>query len=198
MGRALAETAASLGCSERTLRRYVNAGVLRGRRVTPKGLEISREEERYLQSHWTLLNALNRVLRTERDIRLAVLFGSTAVGEDSADSDVDVLVSHRRPGALPLAGVASRLGRALGKRAHIVSLEQARTSPSLLADIVEEGRPLLDRDDVWPKVLADRGDILAHASQEDRAITARAVAAIAGARATARRGSASRRGRQGS
>lgn len=182
MGQALADTAASLGCSERTLRRYVNAGALRGRRVTPKGLEISHEEERYLQSHWTLLTTLNRALRTERDVRLAVLFGSTAVGEDGSDSDVDVLVSHRRSGALPLAGLASRLGRALGKRAHVVGFEQARMSPSLLADIVEEGRPLLDRDGVWPGVLVERDKILACAAAEEQAIAARAAQAIVAAR----------------
>jgi predicted nucleotidyltransferase len=182
MGQALAETAASLGCSERTLRRYVNGGALRGRRMTPKGLEISREEERYLESHWALLSALTRALRTERDVRLAVLFGSSAVGEDGVDSDVDVLVSHRRTGPLSLAGLASRLGRALGKRAHVVSLEQARTSPSLLADIVKEGRPLLDRDCLWPEVLADGDHIMAGAAREERAIATRAAEAIAQAR----------------
>jgi predicted nucleotidyltransferase len=182
MGQALGHTADELGCSERTLRRYIGGGLLHGRRVGYQGTELSDEEARYLNSHWALLHKLKAALRTERDVRLAVLFGSTAVGEDEPDSDVDVLVVHRRPEQRALAGLRLRLRRALDKPVHVVSLDQARDSPSLFADILQEGRPLIDRDGMWVKLSAQAGDVLAQAAQEDRATATNARNAIAEAR----------------
>lgn len=185
MGQALADTAMELGCSERTLRRYVNEGVLRGRRITAQ-LEFSSGEESYLRSHWTLLKTLKRTLRTERDVRLAVLFGSTATGDDRASSDVDVLIAHRRAGQRPLAGVRLRLRRVLGKPVHVVSLEQAHTSPSLLADILREGRVLIDRDGLWHELTSQYDNVLARAAHEEQASAASAREAVAAARARIR------------
>jgi predicted nucleotidyltransferase len=186
MGQALGHTASDLGCSERTLRRYIGDGLLRGRRVAYRSLELSSEEARYLRSHWTLLHALKAALRTERDVRLVVLFGSTAVGEDEPASDVDVLIAHRRSGPRPLAGLRLRLRRALGRPVHVVSLEQAQDSPSLLADILQEGRPLIDRDGLWGALSAQADDVLAQAAHEDRATATSALDAIAEARARLR------------
>jgi hypothetical protein len=66
---------------------------------------------------------------------------------------------------------------------HVVSLEQAQTSPSLLADILQEGRPLIDRDGLWPTLQAQRNDVLAEAIREEHATAADAHATIAAARA---------------
>ena len=186
MGQALGHTADELGCSERTLRRYVGEGLLHGRRIGYQGTELSDEEARYLSSHWALLHKLKAALRTEREVRLAVLFGSTAVGEDEPDADIDVLVVHRRPEQRALAGLRLRLRRALKKSVHVVSLDQAQGSPSLLADILQEGRPLIDRDGIWGKLRAQTSNVLAQATQEDRVTTANALNAIAEARARLR------------
>ena len=183
IGQNLGHTAKELGCSERTLRRYVNDGLLHGRRITSLGLELSSEETRYLRNHWTLLHTLKAALRTERDVRLAVLFGSTAVGEDQRSSDVDMLIAQCRPGPRPMAGLKQRLSRVLKQPVHLVGLEQAHGSPSLLADIVCEGRPLLDRDGLWSELNSEADDILARAAHEDRAVAASAFGAIAEARA---------------
>ena len=182
MGRTLGVTAQSLGCSERTLRRYASDGLLRGRRLGPKRLELPAEEEAYARTHWPVLNGLRRALRTERDVRLAVLFGSTATGEDEADSDIDLFVVHRRPSLRGLMGLQLRLSRALGRRVQVVSAERAEASPSLLADILHEGRVLLDRDRRWNEVLERRDEVLAAAEREQQ-VTARAARqAIADAR----------------
>jgi predicted nucleotidyltransferase len=183
MGQALGHTADELGCSERTLRRYIGASLLRGRRVATRGIELSMEEADYLRNHWALLHALKGALRTERDIRLAVLFGSTALGEDQPDSDVDLLIGHRRSGSRPLAGVRSRLRHTLDKPVHLVSLEQARDAPSLLADVLKEGRPLVDRDGLWSHLNTEADDILARATKENRDVAANALNAVAEARA---------------
>ncbi len=182
MGRVLADTAIDLGCSERTLRRYVNDGVLRGRRVASQ-LELSSEEESYARSHWTLLKTLKGALRSERDVRLAVLFGSTAVGEDHPGSDVDLLIAHRRHEQHALASLRLRLQDAVGKPVHVIGLDQAQSAPSLLADVLAEGRMLIDRDDLWVELINQYDSVLASAVQEENISAANARDAILAARA---------------
>lgn len=182
MGLALDASAKKVGCSERTLRRHINVGLLRGRRIAGGQLELSREEEDYLRGHWTLLSKLMAVLRTERDVRLAVLFGSTATGEDTPVSDVDLLIAHRRTGAMTQVDLSIRLRRALGTPVDVVMLEQAETQPSLLADVLREGRVLIDRDDLWDALQQRRDEILAAGGREEELIMTRARAAVAEAR----------------
>jgi predicted nucleotidyltransferase len=181
MGLVLNESAVRFGCSERTLRRYINGGMLRGRRVARGQLELSHAEENYLRGHWTLLSKLMEALRTERDVRLAVLFGSTATGEDTPVSDVDLLIVHRRPEWQAQAGLRRRLRRALGTPVDIVALEQAEARPSLLADVLREGRVLIDRDDLWSALQQRREEILAAGAREDELTMAGARAAVAAA-----------------
>ncbi len=182
MSLVLHNSAARLGCSERTLRRYINGGMLHGRRVARGQLELSQAEEAYLRGHWTLLSKLMEALRTERDVRLAVLFGSTATGEDTPVSDVDLLIAHRRPEWRAQAGVQRRLRRVLGTPVDLVTLEQAEAQPSLLADVLREGRVLIDRDDLWSALQQRREEILAAGTREDEQTMARAHAAVAAAR----------------
>jgi predicted nucleotidyltransferase len=182
MGLALARSAQKVGCNERTLRRYIDSGLLRGRRVAGGELELSHAEEAYLRGHWALISKLMGALRTERDVRLAVLFGSTATGEDSPVSDVDLLVVHRRAEGMAHAGLRLRLRRALGIRVDTVTLAQAEAQPSLLADVMREGRVLIDRDDLWDSLQRRRDQILAAGAREDDLVMARARATLAAAR----------------
>jgi predicted nucleotidyltransferase len=177
MGRALAETAQALDCSERTLRRYINDGLLRGRRLHRLRFELPPPEERYARSHWRLLHGLRAALRTERDVRLAVLFGSAATGEDREGSDVDLLVVHRREDELALAASSRRLSDSLERRLHLVRLQDARSSAALLADVLTEGRVVVDRDDLWPALQDERAHVLELAAREDERTLALAHAA---------------------
>ncbi|HZL48898.1 MAG TPA: nucleotidyltransferase domain-containing protein [Solirubrobacteraceae bacterium] len=181
MGWILGESAKRTGCSERTLRRYINGGLLRGRRVAGGQLELSHAEETYLRGHWTLLSKLMAALRTERDVRLAVLFGSTATGEDTPISDVDLLIVHRRSGVMAQVDLRMRLRSALGTPVDVVMLEQAEAQPPLLADVLREGRVLIDRDDLWGALQQRRDEILAAGAREDELIMTRAHAALAAA-----------------
>jgi predicted nucleotidyltransferase len=183
MGRGLSRTALTLGCSERTLRRYASDGLLRGRRLGPKRLELPADEEAYAHAHWPVLSGLRRALRTERDVRLAVLFGSMATGDDDDDSDVDVFVVHRRPNLRGLMGLQLRLSHALDRRVQVVSAERAQASPSLLADVLDEGRVLLDRDGRWSALLKERDEVRAAADLEQETTARAASQAIAAARA---------------
>jgi predicted nucleotidyltransferase len=181
MGWILGETAKRIGCSERTLRRYTNGGLLHGRRVAGGQLELSQTEEVYLRGHWALLSKLMGALRTEREVRLAVLFGSTATGEDTPVSDVDLLVVHRRTEAMAHMGLRRRLRHALGTPVDIVTLEQAEMQPSLLADVLREGRVLIDREDLWSSLQLRRDEILAAGAREDEQIMVSAYATLAAA-----------------
>jgi predicted nucleotidyltransferase len=182
MSQELSAVAERLGCSERTLRRYANEGLLRARRMTRHRLELPFAEESYLTSHWELLNGLRMALRTERAVRLAVLFGSTAVGDDGDSSDVDLLVVHRNPKPLVLAGLKMRLRRALERPVDIVELQQAEAMPTLLADILSEGRVVVDRDESWEGLLTRRRAVSVAAEREALATATRARQAVVGAR----------------
>jgi predicted nucleotidyltransferase len=164
------------------LRRYVKDGLLQGHEAARRRLELSAAEEEYLVRHWELLSRLRTGLRTERAARLVVLFGSTAVGDDNRSSDVDLLVVNRNPGPRAIARLQMRLRRALGRPVDIVCLQQAETMPTLLVDILREGRVVVDRDGLW-EGLCERGrEIFAAAAREERATATRARETVAAAR----------------
>jgi len=178
MGRALGGTAETLVCSERTLRRYINEGTLRGRRLDGYRFELPEQEERYAREHWELLRGLRATLRTERNVRLAVLFGSTATGEDGEGSDVDLLVAHRGGDERAFAGLRRRLSDALGRRVHLIQLDEARRSPNLLADALIEGRVVVDRNNIWTGLLSEGEHILERAARDDAQMLALAYASV--------------------
>lgn len=178
MGKEFRELVEGLPVSERTLRRWLNDGLLHSRRLGSRKLTLSAGERRYVRRHGRLLSELRRRLRTERNVRLAVLFGSTALGQDVSGSDIDLLVSLRDEGVLEKARIAARLERAVGRQVQLVSLADTEQSPSLLADVLEEGRVLLDRDSVWPELTARRARIVRSARREEAALARRAREAV--------------------
>jgi len=145
----LRRTAAELAIPERTIRRAAAEGLIRGERTGPRRYRMTLREEAYLRSHWELLRALRGALRTEPNVRLAVLFGSTATGDDHEHSDIDMLVTLSDPGVGRLAELTERLSRRVGRDMHVVRLADAEKSPVLMADIVGRGRVLVDREDRW-------------------------------------------------
>ncbi len=126
------ELAGELGAGERTLRRAVVDGTIRCERLGARRRRVSEEERRSAVGHWPLLAQLRGALRTERNVRLAVVYGSVARGEDTAGSDVDVLVSlaEDRPDAA--VKLAVRLEGALGRRVDVARMERLRSTAPLL------------------------------------------------------------------
>jgi predicted nucleotidyltransferase len=171
-----------VGADERTLRRAVEQGAVRASRPSPRRLDVAREETRYLTRHWSLLAALRQAFRTERSVRLAVLFGSLARGDASADSDVDLLVARRDRDPLGYAALSARLERVAGRRIHIVPLEGTPASPSLLADALEDGRVLIDRDHRWPDLTSRSEEVHSAAREVDERTAKRATEAVSEAR----------------
>lgn len=175
--RCLPAVAREVGADERTLRRAVERGGIRCRRPGPRRLELAEGELDYLRTHWGLMRALTGVLRTEPNVRLAVLYGSMARGEDRRDSDVDVLVELNPDASEAARGLAVRLERALGRDVDVARLDRARESaPLLVLQALEEGRVLVDRDECWRSLMRERdrienSAISAHeASREQAAI----------------------------
>lgn len=138
-----------LDVPERTLRRHAAAGLIHGQRVSPRRFDVSFREQEYLRRNWDFLQALRTALRTEPNVRLAVLFGSQAKGTARADSDIDLLVELANPEAAQVAALSGRLEQRLGRDVQLVRLQDARRSPTLLADALRDGRVIVDRHDGW-------------------------------------------------
>jgi uncharacterized protein len=144
--------AEEVGVNERTLRRAVSQGTLRGSRPTPRKLELPLQERDYVRRSWGLIATLRAALRTEQNVRFALLFGSTATGMDRSGSDVDVLVDLRDASFERVVDLGTKLTRLVGRPVDIVELKDAEVEPSFLAQIVSDGRVLVDREDLWPRL----------------------------------------------
>jgi predicted nucleotidyltransferase len=156
----LTDLAHELGADERTLRRAVTDGTVRCERLGPRKRRVSDEERLYIVDHWPLLAKLRRALRTEPNVRLAVVYGSIARGDDTPDSDLDLLVSlgEDRPDAA--VKLAVRLEHTLGRDVDVARLNRVKdSSPLLLLQALDEGRVVLDRDLQWEQLRTQRADI---------------------------------------
>jgi predicted nucleotidyltransferase len=151
---ALAFVAKEVGVSERTLRRAVNEGALRASRPSPRKLELPFSEDRYVRRHWPLIAKLREALRTEHNVRFAMLFGSAARGDDSEHSDVDVIVDLRDPSLERIFDLERKLAGAIRKSVDVIRLEDAEEDPTFLANALDVGRVLVDRREVWPDLMA--------------------------------------------
>jgi predicted nucleotidyltransferase len=168
-----------LGTTDRTLRRSVRSGLVRARRPSPRTVEIGVDERVYLRKHWSDLARLRRALRTEPGVRAAVLFGSLARGDDRADSDVDLLVELREAAPAARVDLRHRLEAATGRSVQLVETRSAERSPVLLAEILRDGRPLVDRAGLWPALQSRRAAVerAARAEAQRRAKRLRDLAA---------------------
>jgi predicted nucleotidyltransferase len=81
-----------------------------------------------------IVEMLRQALASRTDVRLAILFGSTARGTDRAASDVDVAILSRDLDPLALA---RDLARVLGREVQIVDLETV--GYPMLQAIVRDG-----------------------------------------------------------
>ena len=130
-------------------------------------IRLSPSERQFVPRHWPLPRRLTDLLRTEPNVRLAVLYGSLARGEECEESDLDLLVRLRDDGYVARAKLVDRFGAATGRRVQLVSVEQAEEAPLLLADALRDGRVLVDRDRAWPELKRREPEIVHEARTED-------------------------------
>jgi predicted nucleotidyltransferase len=175
----LAELASELGADERTLRRAVTDGTVRCEHLGSRKRRVSDDERRYMVDHWPLLAELRRALRTEPNVRLAVLYGSVARGDEKPGSDVDLLVYLAEDHPAAAVKLAVRLERSLGREVDVARLNRVQDSaPLLLLQALDEGRVVLDRDSQWEQLRAQRADIARRARRSHAARRRRARASI--------------------
>jgi predicted nucleotidyltransferase len=175
----LADLARELGVDARTLRRAAADGTIQCERVGARRQLVSDDERLYAAGHWPLLSMLRRALRTEPNVRLAVLYGSVARGDDTADSDVDLLVRLQEDRPDAAVKLAMRLERAVGREVDVARLNRVQdTAPLLLLRAVDEGRVVLDRDQEWAGLRMRRSAIAGRASRAHGARRRRARASI--------------------
>lgn len=170
------ELANELGADERTLRRAVSQGTLHAHRPGPRRLRLASGESDYLRTHWQLLADLRQALRTQRGVRLAILYGSQARGDEDTGSDLDLLVALADDSSR--LSLRTRLHQVTGRRVDLAHLGRVEAdSPLLLERVLDEGRVLVDRDRLWLE-LRERRDAIrararrAHARQMSSASTA--------------------------
>ena len=157
-----------VGADPRTLRRAVALGTVRCARVSARRVELAAGEEEYLREHWGLLAGLRSALRTEPNVRFAAVFGSVARGDDRGDSDVDLLVELADPSWARRQRLNTRLEREFDRPVELVVLDRvSEANPSLLVEVLREGRVLADRDGVW-RVLRRREPSLRRAARADQ------------------------------
>jgi predicted nucleotidyltransferase len=136
-------------------------------------------ERDYLRAHWDLLSDVRRALRTERQVRLAVLYGSLARGEEDRDSDFDLLVSLAGEEQGEARELASRLGRVTDRSVDIALLDRVEAAAPLLLDrVLDEGRVLVDRDELWAGLQNRRRAIRVRSLRAHRRQMASAAEAI--------------------
>jgi predicted nucleotidyltransferase len=171
--------ARELGADDRTLRRAAARGAVRCRRPGPRRIELDDDEREYLSGHWDLIARLTETLRTERSVRLAVLFGSVARGDETAESDLDLLVDLRDESLESRGRLRQRLRAAAGRDVQLVTVDAGATSALLMADIVEDGRVLVDRAGVWSSWREREAGLRAEAERTQSNAEARARAVFA-------------------
>jgi predicted nucleotidyltransferase len=174
----LTQLAERVDASERTLRRAVAAGTLRGERSSPRRLKLSAAERDYVLRRWHLLAQLRAALRTEPNVRFALLFGSGARGEDTATSDIDLVVEMRRDSLADLIDLELKLGALLGRDVDLLSLADVEANSLLFAEAFSEGRVIVDREGRWPELRSRAPDSRRRARNQARARGQRALAGI--------------------
>lgn len=166
-----------LGVHERTLRRAAEQGTLRATRPGARALNLPLGERRYARRAWPLLAALRASLRTEQNVRFALLFGSAATGTDTTASDVDILVELRDSSLERVVDLGAKLTSAIGRPVDLIRLSDAEHDPGFLAAALADGRTLIDRDERSPRLLSRQAAILRQGQAQERL---RARAALAG------------------
>jgi predicted nucleotidyltransferase len=126
-----------------------------------------------------LVADLRGALRTEHGVRLVVLYGSLARGDEDAGSDLDLLISFADARLSAGVELAVRLQPVTGRPVDVAHLERVEADAPLLLDrILDEGRVLVDRDGQWRLLRERHPAIRVRARRDHRRQMAGAARAI--------------------
>lgn len=178
----IGQLAGALGAPERTVRRAVATGSIRSRRLSQRRLRLAEGELAYLRRNWGLLTELRSALRTEQHVRVAILAGSMARGDDHGLSDIDLVVGLDSDQALDRLKLAMRLREKLGREVDVANLEQVLDDPLSLLQVLDEGRVIVDRVDLWQELNGRRAAIRKRAARSYRQQQERLATSLASQR----------------
>ena len=102
---------------------------------------------------------LQDALRTEPNVAAGILFGSVARGDDRPSSDVDILVELRKDTPTEAIRLQERLSQALDTRVQVTRASSAELTPEILLSVLDDGRPLVDRSNAWPRLTSRRNGL---------------------------------------
>lgn len=173
----LAILARDVGVHERTLRRAVTEGALRALRPTARTLTLPLSERQYIRRKWPMLSTLREALRTEQNVRFALLFGSMATGKDTPTSDIDLLVDLRDASLDRLVDLSSKLTSIVGRPVDVLRLEDVEADPTMFPNALADGRVLVDREGRWSRLQEQRTSLERSGGRQQKT---RARAALAG------------------
>ncbi|HEU4905245.1 MAG TPA: nucleotidyltransferase domain-containing protein [Solirubrobacterales bacterium] len=126
-----------------------------------------------------MLVDLRRALLAERGVRLAVLFGSIARGDEDQGSDIDLLVDLSDVELLSVTRLMDRLRPLVDRDVDIALLDRVQeNAPLLLSRVMDEGQVIVDRDGVWADLQRQRHTIDAEAERSYRQQMKEAAKAI--------------------
>ena len=116
-----------------------------------------------------LFDALRTALEADENVRMAVLYGSLARGDEDAGSDVDLLVSFGDDRYSDRYRLVTELEHISGRKVDVANLERVQSkAPLLLYRAIDEGRVLIDRDGRWRRCSEQRYEIRLRARDEHR------------------------------
>jgi predicted nucleotidyltransferase len=170
--------AEEVGASGRTLRRAADRGTIRCFRRSERRTVIPPREREYVRRRWPLFAALLETFRTLPNVRLAVLFGSIARGDESTESDLDLLVRLQDDDFRQRTYLRERLEAITGRRAQIIGLGEAERAPLLFAEALKDGRVLVDRDGDWQMLKRRERRVQRQAREADRQLDEAAWAVL--------------------
>ena len=123
----------------------MQALILLGTLKTASDGSLASGEAEWLQSHASLLSALQDALEQEPTVRLAFIFGSQAKGTNQPDSDLDLVIDVA--GDSDYGQIHRHLSSRLGLQVDLFLLSWLE--PAYLAPMLEVARCVLDKDNWW-------------------------------------------------
>jgi predicted nucleotidyltransferase len=136
--------------------------------LSARRLRLADGENAYLRGHWPLIAELRAALRTEPGVRIAVLAGSMARGDDHEGSDIDLVVELAEGDPLDRLRLGMKLSEKLGHEIDVADMKQVRNDPLSLLQVLDEGRVIVDRDEVWQEMRNTRPAVRKRAARAFR------------------------------
>lgn len=137
--------------------------------------QLSSSEMSWLTSHAELADALWETTANDPAIDVAAVTGSVARGEETAHSDLDLIIDGPiRSSAEQLARLRGNLTERTGREVQLIGLDALEASPSLARTLLASARVITDPSGL----LSSRARLVGDETNEERAASLKERAAL--------------------